>query len=726
MQPEILAPVGSRESLEAAFAAGANALYFGLPQFGARAYANRFTLEETKEIIERAHLMNVKVYITMNTILFEDEIEEAYEQAKALYEMNVDALIIQDLGLLHLLHHRLPALELHASTQLSVSTPEQIEQLKKLGVSRVVLARECTIEQIKACVQTGIEIEVFIHGALCISYSGQCQFSALEYGRSGNRGQCAQPCRMSYTLLEDGKEKKNVPSFLLSPKDLSLIHDLEALQKIGVASLKIEGRMKSPEYVYEAVKATKKALEHETITKEDDQKLEVTFNRTFTKGHAFQQTGKELMEMQASNHHGIKVGTVIAVKGKKITIRLIEDLHQNDGIRFEKENWSEGCHVNYIYNKQGKLVNSALKNQTITIDGPLHVKVGSHVKKTVDAHLQDEIKSILKSYHRQIEIVGKVSCQGVGHPLVLELSDGKHAVRVQSQEMAQLAKSKASDPETIGKQLRKTNTSWAKFSHIDYDVAGDVFFSLKAMNALRKEGLDALKEAHLRFTIEKERPYTYSFTIQDAPMIIVQVEEEHQKGKEDVVWIAEHVSDAKKLARITEDEGFVVRHLGKGPIIFNMNVSNSYAIAGLIELGYEKIGVSDELSKEQLLEMIDGFRARYHQAPPIVPCLYQKRRLMLMKHCPINTLLSDGKRIGCRLCHEHNYLLKGKDRRTYSLLGDSACNMRIFSREVEDRFDWLPSLRKRGIDSYLCIFVDESKKTIDSILRRLSDEIGLE
>ncbi len=430
--------------------------------------------------------------------------------------------------------------------------------------------------------------------------------------------------------------------------------------------------------------------------------------------------------MQASNHHGIKVGTVIAVKGKKITIRLIEDLHQNDGIRFEKENWSEGCHVNYIYNKQGKLVNSALKNQTITIDGPLHVKVGNHVKKTVDANLQDEVKSILKSYHRQIEIVGKVSCQGVGHPLVLELSDGKHTVRVQSQEMAQLAKSKASDPQTIEKQMRKTNTSWARFSRIEYDVADDVFFSLKAMNALRKEGLDALKEAHLRFTIEKERPYTYSFTIQDAPMIFAQIEEEHQKGKEDVVWIAEHVSGAKKLARITEDEGFVVRHLGKGPIIFNMNVSNSYAIAALIELGYEKIGVSDELSKEQLLEMIDGFRARYHQIPPIVPCLYQKRRLMLMKHCPINTLLSDGKRIGCRLCHEHNYLLKGKDRRTYSLLGDSACNMRIFSREVEDRFDWLPSLRKRGIDSYLCIFVDESKKTIDSILRRLSDEIGLE
>ena len=171
--PEILAPVGSRESLEAAFAAGANAVYFGLPEFGARAFANRFTLEETKEIIERAHTIGMKVYITMNTILYEDEIEHAYEMAKALYHINVDAVIVQDLGLIHLLHKRLPDLEVHASTQLSVSTPFQIEQLRKLGVRRVVLARECTLEQIKACAATGMEIEVFVHGALCISYSGQ-------------------------------------------------------------------------------------------------------------------------------------------------------------------------------------------------------------------------------------------------------------------------------------------------------------------------------------------------------------------------------------------------------------------------------------------------------------------------------------------------------------------------------------------------------------------------
>ena len=200
MKPEVLAPVGNEEMLEAAIMAGCDAVYFALETFGARAFAKNFTLERTKEIIERCHLLNIKVYITMNTLLFEDEIEEAYACAKALHEMQVDALIIQDLGLIHLLHHRLPNLVLHASTQLSVSKPEMIEQLKIMGVKRVVLAREASLDEIKTCVKTGMEIEVFVHGALCICYSGQCYFSSIRYDRSGNRGLCAQPCRMIYSM----------------------------------------------------------------------------------------------------------------------------------------------------------------------------------------------------------------------------------------------------------------------------------------------------------------------------------------------------------------------------------------------------------------------------------------------------------------------------------------------------------------------------------------------
>lgn len=719
--PEILAPVGSRESLEAAFAAGANAIYFGLPNFGARAYANRFTLEETKEIIERAHLMNVKVYITMNTILFENEIEEAYQQAKALYESNVDALIIQDLGLIHLLHHRLPDLELHASTQLSVNHPDQIEQLKKLGVKRVVLARECTLKQIEACVATGIEIEVFIHGALCISYSGQCQFSAVEYGRSGNRGQCAQPCRMSYTLLEDDKEVKSVPSFLISPKDLSLIHDLKDLQDLHVASLKIEGRMKSAEYVYEAVSATKKALNGEVLSPEEDQRLKVTFNRTFTKGHAYEQKGNDLMEMKASNHHGIDIGKVIASKGKKITIQLQEDLSQNDGIRFEKGAWNEGCRVNFLYDQKGRLISHAKAKETIVIDGPLNVKPGSRVKKTIDSKLHEEVKAILKTYRRQVDIQGKVWCKGIGEPLVLELFDGKNSVVVKSEELAQEASKQVSDSQTIGKQLQKTNTSWARFSVLEFDLAPNIYFSLKTMNALRQQGIEKLKQRHLAYTIQKEKAYTYCPRIFEEPMIIAQIEEKNQKGEENIIWVSENPIGVPKLARLNEPEGFVLTHLGKGDIIIQMNVANSYAVAALLELGYKKIGVSDEMDQEQLFSLIDGFKKRYHQAPPILPCIYQKRRLMIMKHCPVNTLLKDGKRIQCRLCHEHEYTLKGKDGRKYLMKGDSACNIRLFSLETSDRLDWVPKLREAGIDSFLCIFIDEKKDKISQVLKALAN-----
>lgn len=294
MNVEILAPAGNMESLKAAFAAGADAVYFGLPLFGARAFAQNFTLEQAKEVIEQAHQVSKKIYITMNTLIEEDQMEQAYSFAKALHEMGVDALIVQDLGLIHLLHHRLPQLELHASTQLSVTTPYQIEQLRKLGIKRVVLAREATIEQIEACAKTGMELEAFVHGALCISYSGQCRFSQVRYDRSGNKGACAQPCRMEYTLLEDGKPVATQGRYLLSPRDLSLINKIERMHQAGVYSFKIEGRMKSPEYVYQSVHAAKMAIAGHPLTAEQLNQLKTAFNRGYTLGHTFEQTGLSL------------------------------------------------------------------------------------------------------------------------------------------------------------------------------------------------------------------------------------------------------------------------------------------------------------------------------------------------------------------------------------------------------------------------------------------------
>ena len=356
MKAEVLAPAGNREALDAALAAGADAVYFALPMFGARAFAKNFSLSETREIILRAHLQGVKIYITMNTLLEEGQMEQAYDWARQLYEMGVDALIIQDLGFLHLLHERLPGLELHASTQLSVSKSWQIEKLRELGVKRVVLAREASLDEIRECAKTGMELEAFVHGALCISWSGQCQFSRIRYNRSGNKGACAQPCRMEFTLLEDGKPVKTEGDYLLSPKDLSLLHEVDELEKAGVSSLKIEGRMKSPSYVFEAVSKAKKAQSGRKLTARDEKDLKVTFNREYTKGHTYLAKGKDLMNPVTSNHQGISIGKVLKTVRDKVVIRLFDDLHQNDGLRFETGKNAPGMRVNFLYDEKGKLI----------------------------------------------------------------------------------------------------------------------------------------------------------------------------------------------------------------------------------------------------------------------------------------------------------------------------------------------------------------------------------
>lgn len=365
---EILAPVGNWDMLDAALAAGCDAVYLASKNFGARAYAQNFTLEEIREIIKRCHLVNVKVHVTMNTILFEEEIESAYQVAKQLYEMGVDALIVQDLGLIHLLHHRLPDLSIHASTQMSVMYPEEIMRLKKLGVSRVVLARECTKAEIAACKKAGLEIEIFVHGAICISMSGRCYFSSVCYGRSGNRGMCAQPCRMAYEFYEDGQKVATDGKYLLSPKDLSLI---DRVKELDVDSLKIEGRMKSSEYVYETVRQVKMVRDGKKRTEQDKELAQQTFYRGYTLGHVYQQTGNDLMNMKTCNHQGIVVGKVLSVKRDEVRILCSKDLVQNDGIRLGQE---AGCRINYLYDEKLRLQNRIPAGKVACLKNLRHVK----------------------------------------------------------------------------------------------------------------------------------------------------------------------------------------------------------------------------------------------------------------------------------------------------------------------------------------------------------------
>ena len=258
---ELLAPAGDFESLQGAIANGANAIYLGTTAFSARAFAKNFSLEELNQAVQYAHLRNVRIFVTVNTLYQDDEMKDVLSLIDSLYDLQIDALLIQDIGLLKLVHERYPDMELHTSTQMSIMSLEALRYFEDLGVKRVVLARENTIDEIKyICSHTDLEIEVFAHGALCVGYSGQCLMSSMIGRRSGNRGACAQPCRLPYSLEEDGKIINT--SYLMSTMDLCTSDHINEYIEAGVASLKIEGRMKRPEYVAAVTQVYSKAIKH--------------------------------------------------------------------------------------------------------------------------------------------------------------------------------------------------------------------------------------------------------------------------------------------------------------------------------------------------------------------------------------------------------------------------------------------------------------------------------
>lgn len=719
MRPEILAPVGSKESLEAALAAGCDAIYFGLPSFGARAYANNFDLETTKEVIERCHLINVKVYITMNIVLYENEIDEAYEMAKQVHLMGVDALIVQDLGFIHLLHHRLPNLTLHASTQLSINHPYQIEQLKKLGIKRVVLARECSKEQIQMCVGSGMEVEVFVHGAECICFSGQCMFSSVYYGRSGNRGMCAQPCRMKYRLYEDKNQVKTKGEYLISPKDLSLIENVCTLEELGVCSLKIEGRMKSAAYVYESVSTLKKVLDGNTCTTSDKRNLKVTFNREYTKGHMYKENGYDFINTKTSNHQGIEIGKVVDVKKNHIFIKTNEDLYQNDGLRFEKGNYSDGCRVNFMYSQKHRLVSYMPAGSVVEIEGPYGVLKNSVVKKTVDSNLEVEVNKKIHDTLRQIPIRASVVCEGVGKNMYMTLYVDDIKVRVSTDIVSQQAQNRVSDESVLNKQFSKTKDSFAYFESIDYKLADSIYFPISTLNKLRRDGLEKLKEAYLEKKPLVELDYTYEPNKTKTKVDLIEIQSLDQYVNHHGIYVSEMISNdhIQKKSNLLGIDGIVNAHLGKGKIVDSLNITNSYAIAALLEMGYESCVLSDECNLNQIEMLMKAFYSRYGFVAPVYKTLYQKRRLMTMNFCPINTQLKDGKRQKCGLCHQYKYELEGMDGIRVFCLGDRDCHMRLYDVHETNEIDKKIEYEKMGIKHFRLVFTNENHEEVEKVFK---------
>ena len=382
MKKELLSPVGSIASLYQAVHNGADAVYLGGKKFGARMFADNFNEEELIKAINYCHLYGVKIYITVNTVIFDNEVEDFIKYIEFLYVNGVDAVIMQDIGMISLVREKFPELEIHASTQAHNHNEEGIKLLKSLGVSRVVLARELSLDEIKN-INVDIEKEIFIHGALCVCYSGCCLFSAMNSTRSGNRGECVASCRLPYKLYKNNEQIKTNGNYLLSMKELNTSNYLKEILESDVISLKIEGRMKSPEYVGFITKFYRTLIdkyyngEELTISHDELDKLKSLFNRTFTNGYLFNEYGKDVMNIKNQNHIGLEIGKVIDVNSRYIKIKLAHELNQEDGIKFLNED--KGMIVNKLYNEKMLLVNKVEKGHIAIVDNKIGLNSLSNV-----------------------------------------------------------------------------------------------------------------------------------------------------------------------------------------------------------------------------------------------------------------------------------------------------------------------------------------------------------
>lgn len=381
---ELLAPAGSMESLYAAVQNGADAVYLGGAKFSARAYASNFDEENMIKAVEYCHLYNVKIYVTVNTAMKEEEIKEALEYVEFLYKIGVDALIIQDAGLAQLIKRNFPKFELHASTQMSIHNAEGALFLKNLGFSRIVLSRELSLDEITHISKyLNIETEIFVHGALCVSYSGQCLMSSLIGGRSGNRGRCAQPCRLPYEII-DKKRKKKAKGYILSPKDVCTIENIKDIINSGTSSLKIEGRMKRPEYVAGVVSAYRKAIDDANCDIETERKkLLQLFNREgFSKAYLYGNVGRDMMSYRFPKNTGVFIGKV----NRDLTIELKENVKLQDGIRFGGDGFTIFKIVKGSTNVEEAFVGDRVKLK------PTKYKAGDMLFKTSDNELLNNLR----------------------------------------------------------------------------------------------------------------------------------------------------------------------------------------------------------------------------------------------------------------------------------------------------------------------------------------------
>jgi len=764
---ELLAPAGSMDSVTAAVQMGADAIYIGGSKFSARAYAFNFDNENIALAVDYCHIYGTRLYVTLNTLVKDNELKEIMEYVGFLYSVGVDALIVQDTGLIYLIRNNFPNFEIHASTQMTVHNGGGALFLKNMGFKRIVLSRELSLKEIDYISNTlKVETEVFVHGALCICYSGQCLMSSIIGGRSGNRGRCAQPCRLPYTLIDKNTSREH-KAYLLSPKDICTLDNLKDIVATGTSSLKIEGRMKKPEYVSGVVEIYRRAIDNVYNSKiqkldEDTKVLTQLFNREgFSKAYLYGNSGKDMMAYKVPKNSGIKIGKVNA----DLSVTLLEKVALKDGIMFN----DDGFAISKI-TVNGVEVPSAIMGDRVLLK-PTKFKTGDFLYKISDVELMSELsKSYSDAFGRKIELNLSIDFS-VNKPLHISTSYmGKNFKAFG--ETVQAALNKPLDRDRIIKNLSKTGDTPFKINEVNFENFEDGFVPMAALNSIRRELTQDIQNyligKYKREKITTQINYDKKHSLKEAKNNLELEDRKESNMPETLIYVSNEqqlsavlemgfdniainpfmrecnisfnkydVNIYLKVPNIINGEfesvcEFIENNLGsiKGIITANLGIINRYnkkiSIIGDYKLNafnsyagdfYKEFltgtCISAELNQKEIKEM--GSKSSL----PLQIMVYGKYELMVSEYCAIGSVFGNksDNQTCVEKCTSGCYTLKDRMGEEFRINTDKYCRSYIYNNVPVNLISNMTEIVKNNISCFRLDFIHENYEETLEVLQ---------
>jgi len=786
LKPEVMSPAGYWPQLHAAIEAGADSVYFGLKHFTARAKVG-FSLEELPEALKTLHRRGVKGFVTFNTLVFEHELREAARTIAAIAEAGADAMIVQDAGMLKLARQIAPDLELHASTQMSISSVEGIEMARQMGAARVTLARELSLDDLRAIrAQTDCELEIFVHGALCVAYSGQCFSSEAWGGRSANRGQCAQACRLPYELMVDGRlEPLGDARYLLSPGDLFALQQIPEIVRIGISALKIEGRYKDSDYVALATRAYRKAVDEAwaglplSVSAAERLELEQVYSRGLGPFFLTGTNHQTVVNGRAPRHRGVWMGRVARVTADAVAIEPspahdVAPLKAGDGIVFDAADWrspegaEEGGRIYEVKAVAGGRLELRFANRALNLS---RVRSGDLIWRSHDPDLDRIVKPYLEAATpvRKQPVEVRVTASA-GLPLSTLWTVKKFRVTVSSSEPLTSAQNRPASAEFVRDQLGRLGNTAYELASLTFEATGSPFVPASVLNQVRRQAVEELEALQSQpravavNTVSINRLPREQLPSEPRIHLLVRTAEQLDGALRcepasitldylDLYGLRPSVERVKALGisvrvaspRILKPNeerivDFLIR-LDCPILVRSMGLLRTLRERGCQGLtGDFSLNAANSLSADILLDLcleritpthdLNALQvadlARMIGAGAVEAIAYQHLPVFHTEHCVFCRFLSTGtsyKDCG-RPCEKHRVALRDTGGREHPVMADIGCRNTVFGAEAQEASLHLESWRKAGISHFRLEFVHESGEEVERISALLADALA--